>query len=357
MTFLVVGGLDAWNSVMADVDPDEEVINIEATGMQFAWILRYAGEDNKLGARDYKLIDGINPLGQDWTDDKNLDDFQPSDLVLPVGKKVRVRITSRDVLHNFDLPHFRVKMDAVPGIPTYFVFTPTKTTEEYRQSLSEYPEYQQPSDPNDPEGPKLWETFDYELACAELCGKGHFSMRKIVKVVSEAEYEAWVNQQQSYYLSTIRGTEGDPYRDTKVLPMEAGKVESETTDAFKSALEAEDAAKKVFQLSYVFFNTGSAELDNGSSKYQLDKLAAILADNPTVKIELGGHTDNTGDAENNQTLSKARAESVYNYLASKGVDASRMSAVGYGQNSPIDTNDTEEGRANNRRTEFKIVEQ
>ncbi|MEZ4948410.1 MAG: hypothetical protein R2784_03310 [Saprospiraceae bacterium] len=83
-------------------------------------------------------------------------------------------------------------MDAVPGIPTYFVFTPTKTTEEYRQSLSEYPEYQQPSDPNDPEGPKLWETFDYELACAELCGKGHFSMRKIVKVVSEAEYEAWV---------------------------------------------------------------------------------------------------------------------------------------------------------------------
>ncbi|MEZ4948411.1 MAG: hypothetical protein R2784_03315 [Saprospiraceae bacterium] len=80
MTFLVVGGLDAWNSVMADVDPDEEVINIEATGMQFAWILRYAGEDNKLGARDYKLIDGINPLGQDWTDDKNLDDFQPSDL-------------------------------------------------------------------------------------------------------------------------------------------------------------------------------------------------------------------------------------------------------------------------------------
>ncbi|MEZ4948409.1 MAG: OmpA family protein [Saprospiraceae bacterium] len=145
--------------------------------------------------------------------------------------------------------------------------------------------------------------------------------------------------------------------DTSRLPMEAGKVESETTDAFKSALEAEDAAKKVFQLSYVFFNTGSAELDNGSSKYQLDKLAAILADNPTVKIELGGHTDNTGDAENNQTLSKARAESVYNYLASKGVDASRMSAVGYGQNSPIDTNDTEEGRANNRRTEFKIVEQ
>ena len=357
MTLLVIGGLDAWNEVMNDVDPEEEVINIEATGMQFAWILRYAGEDGKLGARDYKLIDGVNPLGQDWTDEKNLDDFQPTDLVLPVGKKVRVRITSRDVLHNFDLPHFRVKMDAVPGIPTYFVFTPTKTTEEYRQSLSEYAEYQQPSDPNDPEGPKLWETFDYELACAELCGKGHFSMRKIVKVVSEAEYEQWVKQQESYYLSSIRGTDNDPNKNVKVLPVEAGKVEAATTDAFNTALAAESGAEKTVRLDYVFFNTGSAELDDNSSKYQLDKLASILKDNAGVKVELAGHTDNTGDADNNQTLSQQRADVVYNYLVKAGVDASRLSAVGYGQTRPADSNDTEEGRANNRRTELKIVEQ
>lgn len=357
MTLLVIGGLDAWNEVMADVGPDEEVINVEATGMQFAWILRYPGPDGKLGARDVKLIDGINPLGQDWTDEKNLDDFQPTDLVLPVGKKVRVRITSRDVLHNFDLPHFRVKMDAVPGIPTYFVFTPTKTTEEYRQSLSEYPEYQQPSDPNDPEGPKLWETFEYELACAELCGKGHFSMRKIVKIVSEAEYEQWLNEQQSYYLSSIRGTDNDPNRDIRVLPAEASKVKSETTDAFNSALAAEDNSEKTLRLNYVFFESGSAELDDASSQYQLNQLADILKENENVKVELSGHTDNTGDADNNQTLSQQRADVVYNYLVENGVDATRLSAIGYGQNRPIDSNDTDEGRANNRRTELKITEQ
>jgi cytochrome c oxidase subunit 2 len=61
----------------------------------------------------------------DWQDERSLDDFLPNELVLPVNKKVRVRITSRDVLHNFYLPHFRLKMDAVPGMPTYFVFTPT----------------------------------------------------------------------------------------------------------------------------------------------------------------------------------------------------------------------------------------
>lgn len=124
MFALVINGLIAWNTVMADVDPNEEYMEIEATGMQFAWILRYPGADGKLGARDFRQINSINPLGQDWTDVKNLDDFQPTDLVLPKGKKVRVRITARDVLHNFYLPHFRVKMDAVPGLPTYFVFTP-----------------------------------------------------------------------------------------------------------------------------------------------------------------------------------------------------------------------------------------
>ncbi len=219
MTFLVVGGLDAWNDVMADVGEDEDYIEIEGTGYQFAWHLRYPGPDGKLGARDYKMISATNPLGQVWTDEKNHDDFHPSEIVLPVDKKVRVRITSRDVLHNFYLPHFRVKMDAVPGMPTYFVFTPTKTTEEYRQQLGaldengqpRYPEWHEPVDPEDPEGPLKYEDFNFELACAELCGKGHYSMRRVVRIVSEAEYKNWLSEQQSYYESTIKGTENDPY--------------------------------------------------------------------------------------------------------------------------------------------------
>ena len=220
MTFLVIKGLDAWNDVMADVQPDEEYIEMEATGYQWGWMLRYPGPDGKLGARDYTLINsGNNPLGQDWTDVKNLDDFHPTEVVLPVGKKVRVRITSRDVLHNFYLPHFRVKMDAVPGMPTYFTFTPKYTTEEYRQLLGvkdnmgnpKYPEWYE-IDSEDPDGRKKFQTFNFELACAELCGRGHYSMRKIVRIVSEEEFQRWADEQQSWYLLSVRNTDDDPYK-------------------------------------------------------------------------------------------------------------------------------------------------
>jgi len=216
MTFLVIGGLDVWNEVMADVPEDavagEDYIEVEAMGVQFQWYLRHPGADNYLGARDFRLIDpGSNDIGQDWTDVKNHDDILPSELVLPVNKPVRVRILARDVLHNFFLPHFRVKMDAIPGMPTYFVFTPITTTEEMRQRLKDVPEYQVPDEPNDPASPMKWEVFDYELACAELCGKGHYSMRRIVKIVSEEEYNAWLAEQQPYYLSTIKGTDADTY--------------------------------------------------------------------------------------------------------------------------------------------------
>ncbi|MFT5832449.1 MAG: cytochrome c oxidase subunit 2 [Cognaticolwellia sp.] len=216
MTFLVVSGLDTWNTAMADISPSEvagkDYIEIEATGMQFAWLLRHPGKDNLLGTRNYQLIDGTNQLGQDWTDEKNLDDIMPDRIVLPVGKKVRVRITSRDVLHNFDLPHFRVKMDAVPGMPTYFVFTPTVTTEQYRKNLGEldkdgepmYPEWHTPSDPEDPTSAPRWKEFVYELACAELCGNGHYSMRRIVEVVSQEEYDRWLAEQTPYYESSIK---------------------------------------------------------------------------------------------------------------------------------------------------------
>lgn len=212
MTVLVVYGLDVWNEMMADVGTEEEVIEIEATGMQFAWLLRYPGEDGEYGITNFRNISGVNPLGQVWTDKANLDDIHPTNIVLPVDKKVRVKIGSRDVLHSFFLPHFRVKMDAVPGMPTYFVFTPTITTEEYRDRLSKYEEYQRPVNPDDPEGPKLWENFNFELACAELCGKGHFSMRKQVTIVSQEEYEKWLDEQIPYYVSSIKGSDNDPFK-------------------------------------------------------------------------------------------------------------------------------------------------
>ena len=355
MTFLVMSGLDAWNEVMADVEPGEEYLEIEATGYQFGWAVRYPGADGKIGEKYFREINGTNPLGQVWTDEKNVDDFHASEIYLPVNKQIRVRITSKDVLHNFYLPQFRVKMDAVPGMPTYFVFTPTKTTEEFRQQIRDYPEYQIPADPEDPTGPELWEQFDYELACAELCGRSHFAMRLPVKVVSQEEFDEWFNSQPSYYMSNIRGTDADPFKD-QLFDSEIRERKVEFNDKLESALSATAPDEKVFRLDYVTFETGSAALTS-LSRYELDNVVEAMGKYPVMNVELAGHTDNTGDADANFTLSESRAQTVYDYLVEKGVTEDRLRARGYGQNQPIDTNDTDAGREKNRRTEFRIIAQ
>jgi len=240
-------------------------------------------------------------------------------------------------------------------MPTYFVFTPKTTTEAYREVLSDYKEYQEPSDPADPSGPQLWQTFEYELACAELCGTGHFSMKKIVKIVSEDEYKAWLEKQQSYYYSQIRGSEYDPFSD---VWFDSEIKERRTT--FKGnlaeALTATTPDKKTLRFEYVNFETGSEKLTS-ASQYELGFLVDAMQENPGMTIELAGHTDNTGDAAVNQTVSEARAKAVYDFLVEKGVAPGRMRAAGYGPNRSVDTNDTPEGRAKNRRTEFRILTQ
>ena len=352
MCGLVAKGLVAWNKVMADVKEGEEYIEIEATGQQFGWLLRYPGPDGVLGARDYKLITGINVLGQDWTDEKNLDDIHPTEIVLPVGTKVRVRITAKDVLHNFYLPHFRVKMDAVPGLPTYFVFTPIKTTEEYREELRQSGKFDFPFDETDPESPPYWKMFNYELACAELCGTGHWSMKRTVRIVSQEEYEAWLSEQNSYYLTSVRGTNDDP-NVGKLLDVEIRQRAEEFMTDFESALNAESPDERIVRLRYVQFETGSANL-TPLSIYELNNVISVLRDNPELNIELSGHTDNTGDPESNLDLSQRRADAVLNYLVENGVNLARLSSVGYGENLPIDTNETDAGRQNNRRTEIRL---
>ncbi|MEO1435798.1 MAG: cytochrome c oxidase subunit II [Bacteroidota bacterium] len=245
MTFLVIGGLNVWNKTMADIPEDaiagQDFIEIEATGYQFAWALRFPGDDYAIGEKNYKLIQpGYNDLGMNFEDVKTHDDFLPDTLVVPVGMPIRARITSRDVLHNFYLPHFRVKMDAVPGMPTYFVFTPNKTTEQYRENLKEYPEWQAPADPTDPENTmQKWEAFEYELACAELCGNGHFSMRRVVRVVTQEEFEQWHqwHSSKSFYTTNIQGTDADPYFDASA-PVEEAPIEEEETELSEESLSS-----------------------------------------------------------------------------------------------------------------------
>lgn len=362
MAFLVVKGLVVWNNTMLDLDEDEQAINIEATGYQFAWDIRYPGPDNVIGHKDFRLIDmAVNPLGVDFTDDAALDDIvlAGSDkIVLPVDTIVRVKITSKDVLHNFYLPHFRVKMDAVPGLPTYFIFKPTKTTAQMREELRAYPEWNEPYDPADPEGPKKWESFNYELACAELCGKGHYSMRRIVEIVDRDTYKQWVRGLKSTYLSNIRGTDADPNKGKRLLPYEIKARQTELTKEISAAVKADssNAEAKIIRFKNVYYETGSSNLE-ADSYYELDYAATLLNKYPDIQLEVAGHTDNVGDPAANRALSLQRATSVMNRLIEKGVSAARLKSAGYGDASPIDSNDTEEGKANNRRTELRVISQ
>ena len=108
-------------------------------------------------------------------------------------------------------------------------------------------------------------------------------------------------------------------------------------------------------LKNVFFETASANLKS-ESENELNRLKNLLHENPNIRIQINGHTDNVGAASDNLTLSENRAKAVFNYLVKNGIAPTRLSTRGYGETQAIDTNDTPEGRANNRRTEFLMVE-
>ena len=181
LTVLVLLGFFTWRGI-TNVSPEDQkkAINIEVTGEQFKWSLRYAGADNQIGTRNYKLTTPTNGLGIDFKDQKSWDDKLVGEIVIPVNKPVRFTVGSKDVLHSFYLPDFRAQINAVPGMPTYFQFTPRLTTAEVRVQR------------NNPE-------YNYVLLCAKNCGAGHYNMQAKVTVVSEAEYATWLAKQALYY--------------------------------------------------------------------------------------------------------------------------------------------------------------
>ena len=341
MTFLVVGGLDVWNDTMADVGADDQYMEIEATGYQFAWQMRYPGPDGLLGRKDFRLISGANPLGQDWTDPKNYDDILVNDVTLPVDQKVRVRITAKDVLHDFYLPQFRVKMDAVPGLPTYFVFTPTKTTKEYRKGLSEYAEYQVP-DPESDEGELLWETRNYELACAELCGKGHYSMARVVTIMEQEDFDIWYAGQKSYYETNIKGTADDP-----VFMTEVKTRKDELLEAADNAIATPSAEDNTLTLEAIQFEDAAAE-PTEFSNYQLNDLIVVLEQHPDATAMVAVYSDGTDEGN---TLANNRATAVRDYLAAGGIDRDRLMVRRNG----ADT-DVESTADRNQQLVFNIVQ-
>ena len=183
LTFLIGFGIQKWFKIFSPAPKD--AILIEATGKQYAWNIRYAGADRTLGKRDFTLVNPDNELGINWQDANSHDDFMADEIVLPVNKPVSININALDVIHNFWLPHFRLMMSAVPGVPTHLWFRPTVTTEEMRKETN---------NPN----------FDYVVACNKLCGSGHYNMKKKVRIVSQEEYDKWLGEQKSYYETIVK---------------------------------------------------------------------------------------------------------------------------------------------------------
>jgi cytochrome c oxidase subunit 2 len=231
MAVLVVLGYNSWTEITRDAPKDSQ--EVEIMGKQFGWTVRYGGvQDNKLGNYNYKLIDdnNNNPSGIDFADEASFDDFiHVSEMHVEVNKPVSLKIRARDVLHSVYIPHMRAKMDAVPGMPTKFWFTPDKTTEQMRAELG---------NPN----------FDYEIACTEVCGRGHFAMRMKLVVEDKAAVDAW-KQQQKPVLMTI--LEANPKFITKIperlrakamdyMPM----MESDSTTAATGSAAAASASMR-----------------------------------------------------------------------------------------------------------------
>jgi cytochrome c oxidase subunit 2 len=169
LTFILFVGMNLMSSSIwasERFDPASSgAVKVEVTGMQFAWYFRYPGPDGKFGATKPELIDpsagGESAVGLDTTDAASKDDIVTGTMVVPVNREVEVILRAHDVIHSFFVPAMRFKQDAVPGLAIHMHFTPITTG-------------------------------DYEIACAELCGLGHYKMHGILKVVSQEEYDKWL---------------------------------------------------------------------------------------------------------------------------------------------------------------------
>ena len=174
---MLAPGLIVWADFIDVPDGADE---IEVVGQQWQWSFRFPGEDGKLGAVDARHVGPDNPFGMAPEDPAGQDDvlITSNELHLPLGRSVKVNLRSKDVLHNFAVPQFRVKMDLVPGLVSYVWFEPTRTG-------------------------------SYDILCMELCGIAHYAMRGRVVVDEPEDFETWLAGQQTWAEISGRAA-GDP---------------------------------------------------------------------------------------------------------------------------------------------------
>jgi cytochrome c oxidase subunit II len=175
---LLIGfAIPLWAARVEALPPENEALVVQVTGEQFAWNVHYPGADRVFGRTDIKLLDlQSNPLGLDRSDPAAKDDITTvNQLYLPVNRPIIVRLRSKEVIHSFGVPELRVKQDAIPGLTIPIWFIPTVTTAEM-QTRTGNP------------------AFQYEIACAQLCGLGHARMRGFVTVQTAEEFQKWMEE-------------------------------------------------------------------------------------------------------------------------------------------------------------------
>jgi cytochrome c oxidase subunit 2 len=165
LTVLVFLGQSVWADIFF-ADPPEDAMIVQVTGQQFQWVIHYPGPDGVFGNRDLTRVTATNYIGLDRSDPAAVDDIMTLNQMHAIkDQPVRVRVGSTDVIHNFHIPQMRVKQDAVPGMAIELWFTPI-------------------------------ESGEYEIACAELCGLGHYRMKGFLTVdETEEEFQQWLEEQ------------------------------------------------------------------------------------------------------------------------------------------------------------------
>ncbi len=171
-----------WASRVNDVPVGTEVVQIRVVGQQFAWNFHYPGPDGVFGKTSVNLVDEAeNPIGLDRNDSFAKDDiFTVNQLHIPVNTPINVSLSTKDVIHNFKLPELRVSQDAIPGMEIPVWFEATMTSEDFLKTTI---------------GTKR-EGKGFEIACAQLCGLGHYRMVGYMTVHNDEGYSAWLTEQQ-----------------------------------------------------------------------------------------------------------------------------------------------------------------
>ncbi len=157
---LAIWGDYVWHE-LTQTPPPEDALQVEVVGYQFAWDMRYPGEDGKLDETDLAKISTENKFGLTREQPDMTDDFTSTELVIPEGRPVHIILRSRDVIHSFYVPEFRLYQDAVPGRTIDWVWF------------------------------KTIRPGQFELACSQLCGTGHYNMKAPIRVIPQAEFDKW----------------------------------------------------------------------------------------------------------------------------------------------------------------------